>query len=138
MDAGLYNGLVLAYIGDAIYEVRVRKHVMEMGLTQVNGLHKAAIKYTSGEAQARVIRYFKENNLLTDEELSYYKRGRNSSVSKVRKHISRSDYLDGTGFESLIGYLYLENNIERLNDIMDYAIEFIDKGVDLDGENKEK
>lgn len=130
MEANLYNGLALAYIGDAVFELRVRKHVMARGFTQVNGLHKEAVTYTKGEAQAKVIRYFKENNILTADELDYYKRGRNSSVAKVRKNISRIDYLEGTGFEALIGYLYLSNKQERLDYLMNEAIKFIDEGVE--------
>lgn len=60
MDAKLYNGLTLAYIGDSAYELYIRKHLLKLGYTKVNDLHKHAIKYTSGEAQASVIRYFKE------------------------------------------------------------------------------
>lgn len=127
MEASLYNGLALAYIGDAVYELRVRKHVMARGLTKVNGLHVASVKYTKGEAQASVIRYFKENNILTEEELDYYKRGRNSNVGKVRKNISRIDYLEGTGFEALIGFLHLSGRVERMNHLIDLAFEFIDK-----------
>ncbi len=129
MEASLYNGLALAYIGDAVYEVRVREHVMMRGFTKVNGLHKESVKYTKGEAQASVIRYFKDNNILSEEELEYYKRGRNSSVAKVRKNISRIDYLEGTGFEALLGFLHLAKRYERLDEIMNLAIEFIDKGV---------
>lgn len=129
MDAHLYNGLALAYIGDAVYETFVRKHVMKLGLTKVDLLHKQAIKYTSGEAQAKIIRYFKESNILTEEEIEYYKRGRNSSVAKVRKNIKRSDYLDGTGFESLIGFLHLNGSYERVNELIDLALQYIDNSI---------
>lgn len=130
MDAKLYNGLTLAYIGDGAYELYIRNHLLHLGYTKVNDLHKHAIKYTSGEAQASVIRYLKKINLLTDEEMQYYKRGRNSNVLKVRKNIDRIDYLEGTGFEALIGYLYLSNQIERMNQIFDEAIKYIELGGD--------
>lgn len=136
MEASLYNGLALAYIGDAVFELRVREHVMDRGFTKVNGLHKEAVNYTKGEAQAKVIRYFKENNLLSEVELEYYKRGRNSSVAKVRKNIARIDYLEGTGFEALIGFLYLNKNEDRLNYLMDEAIRYIDEGVEQDVKEK--
>lgn len=132
MEAALYNGLALAYIGDAIYELRVREHVMDKGFTKVNGLHKEAVKYTKGEAQALIIRYFKANDILTEDELEYYKRGRNSSVPKVRKNISRIDYLEGTGFEALLGFLHLSKRFSRLEELMNLAMEVIDKGVVLD------
>ena len=130
MDAKLYNGLTLAYIGDGAYELYIRNHLLNLGYTKVNDLHKYAIKYTSGEAQASVIRYFKEKNLLSEEELQYYKRGRNSNVLKVRKNIERIDYLEGTGFESLIGYLYLSKQIDRMNELFDEAIKYIELGGD--------
>lgn len=138
MEASLYNGLALAYIGDAVYELRVRNHVMSQGLTKVNGMHVHAVKYTKGEAQASVIRYFKEQDILTSDELEYYKRGRNASVAKVRKNISRIDYLEGTGFEALIGYLYLSGKTERMNELMNRALEFIDEGKvgDLDAQQE--
>lgn len=130
MDAKLYNGLTLAYIGDSAYELYIRKYLLKLGYTKVNDLHKHAIKYTSGEAQASVIRYFKEKNLLSDEELQYYKRGRNSNVLKVRKNIDRIDYLEGTGFEALVGYLYLSGYYDRMNEIFDEAIKYIELGGD--------
>lgn len=134
MEAKLYNGLALAYIGDAVYETEIRKHLLSLGYTKVNDLHKHAIKYTSGEAQASVIRYFKDNNIISEIELDFYRRGRNSSVSKIRKNITRMDYLDGTGFESLIGYLYLDMKIDRMNDLIRMAIDYIES----DGDAHEK
>lgn len=130
MEAKLYNGLALAYIGDSVYEIYVRKHLLDCGYTKVNELHKHAIKYTSGEAQAKVIRHFKSKSILNDEEMEYYKRGRNSNVPKVRKNIQRIDYLEGTGFEALIGYLYLSGKTDRMNVLMEYAIKVIEVGDD--------
>jgi ribonuclease-3 family protein len=121
MDAFQYNGLALAYIGDAIYELKVRCRLLEEGLTKVNDLHTKAVKYTKGEAQAKVMRNMIENNMLSEIELDMFKRGRNSGASTTRKHISRSDYQEGTGFESLIGYLYLEGLNERIDEIVDYS-----------------
>jgi ribonuclease-3 family protein len=127
MDALQYNGLALAYIGDAIYELRIRNFVLSKGYTKVNDLNKAATEYTKGEAQAKVMRYLIDNNMLSELEIDMFKRGRNSSVAKVRKNISRSDYLEGTGFESLLGYLYLTKNYERLDQIINLAIEILSK-----------
>ena len=118
MDAKTLNGLSLAYIGDAVYEIYVRKHIINLGYTKVNALHKRVIKYTSGGAQAEIIHKLINENLLTENEISIYKRGRNSSVNTSRKNISLAEYLDATGFEALIGYLYLDNQIARLEEIM--------------------
>jgi ribonuclease-3 family protein len=125
MDAMQYNGLTLAYIGDCIYELRIRNYVLSLGLTKVNDLHKEAIKFTKGQAQSYVMHHMIDNNMLSELEYDMFKRGRNSSVAKVRKNISRSDYLEGTGFESLIGYLYLTGNITRMDEIIDLAINLI-------------
>ncbi len=125
MDANLYNGLTLAYIGDAIYEVYVRKYALSLGLTKVNNLHKKVIEFTKGEAQAKVIRELIASGALTDEEIAIYKRGRNSHINSNRKNIDLVNYLDGTGFEALIGYLYLTDNITRLEEIIDIVFNSI-------------
>ena len=122
MDANLYNGLSLAYIGDAVFEIYVRKHVLAMGITKVNNLHKRVVEYTSGEAQAKTIKEFLNNNVLTEEEISIYKRGRNSHVNSNRKNIDLANYLDATGFEALIGYLYLSEKIERLEELINLTL----------------
>lgn len=121
MKPELYNGLSLAYVGDAIYEVYVRELILNDGLTKVNKLHKEAIKFTSGDGQAYAVTKMLDNDFLTEDELVYFKRGRNSHVKKVRKNISRQTYLRGTGFESLVGYLYLSKQTDRLKEVFDYA-----------------
>ena len=122
MDANLYNGLSLAYIGDAVFELYVRKHALATGVTKVNNLHKKVVEYTRGEAQAKIIKEFISNNVLTEEEISIYKRGRNSHVNSNRKNIDLANYLDATGFEALIGYLYLKGNIERLEELINLVL----------------
>ena len=112
MNCNLYNGLCLAYIGDAIYEIYVRKHALAMGLTKVNDLHRMVTGYTSALAQASSMHAFLEGNILTEEELAIFKRGRNSHVHTKR------NYLDATGFEALLGYLYLIDNKERLEELI--------------------
>ena len=114
INPNLLNGLSLAYIGDSVYEVYMREYVLSKGITKVNNLHKKVINYTSGKAQSDIIHYMMENNILSDEELQIFKRGRNSHISTSRKNLDLQDYLDATGFESLIGYLYLIKNIIRL------------------------
>ena len=83
----LLNGESLAYLGDAIYELKIREYILESGYQDVNKLHKYAVKFTSGEAQAKIMEYFLANNVLTEEEINYYKRGRNSHHSKNRRSI---------------------------------------------------
>ena len=122
MDANLYNGLTLAYIGDAIYEVYVRKYALSLGLTKVNNLHKKVIEFTKGEAQAKAIKELIASGVLTEEEIAIYKRGRNSHINSNRKNIDLANYLDATGFEALIGYLYLSEKIERLEELINLTL----------------
>ena len=124
MDAKTLNGLTLAYIGDSVFETYVRCHMINLGYTKVNALHKHVIKYTSGGAQAQIIHNLINDNLLTEEEISIYKRGRNSSVNTSRKNISLAEYLDATGFESLIGFLYLSGNIARLEEVISIILKW--------------
>ena len=125
----LNNGESLAYLGDSVYELLIRKHVLATGIQDVNKLHKEAVKYTSGEAQAKIVLYLLTNDILTEEEISYYKRGRNSSHSKNRRNIKVSDYKMATGFEALIGFLSMSQNEERINELVLIAIKFIEEGL---------
>ena len=125
----LNNGESLAYLGDAIYELKVRQYVLAKGIQDVNKLHKEAIKYTSGEAQAKIVLDYLKRELLSEEELSYYKRGRNSHHSKNRRNIKVSEYKMATGFEALIGYLAMSNNYARIDVLIDEAIKIIEEGL---------
>jgi ribonuclease-3 family protein len=124
-----YNGESLAYLGDAVYELEIRQYILQSGYQDVNKLHKYAVKFTSGEAQAKIMEYFLANNILTEEEISYYKRGRNSHHSKNRRSISVVSYKMATGFEALIGFLYLTEQKERLNELFDLIIKIVEEGL---------
>ena len=84
------NGLTLAYIGDAIYELKIREYLLTQNYTKVNDLHKHAIKYTSAISQAQIIDYLMQS--LTEEEIEYYKRGRNTGGTHKPKNASLNDY----------------------------------------------
>ena len=114
MNANLMNGLSLAYIGDAYFEIMVRQYLLEKGITKVNELHKEAIRFTSGEAQAKFMDLFFKDEVLSESEIEIYKKGRNSATSH-RKNLSSAEYQKATGFEALIGYLYENKDMERLN-----------------------
>jgi ribonuclease-3 family protein len=101
----------------------VRDYLLEKGLTKVNELHKEAIKFTSGEAQAKFIESFLENNVLTENEIDVYKKGRNSATSH-RKNLSGAEYQKATGFEAIIGFLYESKDYERLNYLFELMIEY--------------
>jgi ribonuclease III family protein len=126
------NGLTLAYIGDAYYELRIRKHLIDKGITHVNQLHKGAINYTQGESQARIMAHFIEQNILSLDEISFYKRGRNAS-GPGRKNIDAKTYHQATGFEALIGGQYL-SDLNRCDMLIDLAITYIEGG-ELNGKN---
>ncbi len=132
MDNKLLNGLTLAYVGDSAYELLIRKRLILDGLTKSDRLHKTAINYTKASAQATIVRYLLANNFFTDEEILIYKRGRNSHVHLTRKNIALADYLDATGLEALVGYLFLEGNEKRIKEIIDNAFDII-KGGAVDG-----
>ena len=125
----LLNGESLAYLGDAVYELKIREYILDRGYQDVNKLHKYAVKFTSGEAQAKIMEYFLANEILTEEEITYYKRGRNSHHSKNRRSISVVSYKMATGFEAMIGYLYLSKKEERLDEILQLIIKVIEEGL---------
>ncbi len=114
------NGLTLAYIGDAIYEVYIREFLLIKGLTKVNQLHKEAIKFTSAKGQKNALD--KIYKLLTEEEISVFKRGRNSNSDRKPKNTDLATYKQSTGFEALIGYLYLNKELKRLKELIDIII----------------
>ncbi len=126
-DAKLLNGLALAYIGDAIYELMIREHLLEVGQTRPNQLHQYATQFVSAKAQAKIIDSFIETDSLTEEEESFYKRGRNSKINTKAKNADIQTYLKSTGFEALMGYLYLTHQEERLKDLTQKSIELINE-----------
>ena len=128
MDAKMLNGTSLAYAGDGVLELHIRKYLLNKNITKVNDLHKTAVKYTSGESQAKVVDYLLENNLLTEYEVSIYKRGRNTKSNQHRKNISDVLHNKSTGLEAVIGYLYLSDNTERLEELLKYIIEIVEIG----------
>ncbi|MDX9807302.1 MAG: ribonuclease III domain-containing protein [Acholeplasma sp.] len=127
MEAHLINGVALAYIGDAYYELRIRKHLLSLGITKVNELHKSAIKFTAGAVQATLMDAFIERELLTETEINYFKKGRNAS-GPGRKNIDMATYHKSTGFESMMGYLYL-TDIARCDALIDQAIQILTEKV---------
>lgn len=128
------NGLTLAYLGDAYYELSIRTYLISKNLTNVNDLHKKAIKYTSGQAQANIMNALIEKEMITEEELDHFKRGRNVS-GPGRRNIDAKTYHAATGFEAMIGYLYLQNK-NRADELIKLSIRWIEKG-DFNGKDSE-
>ena len=123
MNINLINPLVLAYIGDAIYELEIRKKLVERKINKVNDLQKESIKYVSAKSQSNYINKLIDNKILHDDEMDIYKRARNT---KVNSHPSSTDiitYKQATGLEAIFGYLYLNNDIDRINTLINYIME---------------
>lgn len=123
IDVCSYSPLALAYMGDAVYEVLIRTRVMNRGSMQVNKMHKKSASLVKAEAQARMIQELQEE--LTEEETAVYKRGRNAHSASSAKNASIRDYRMATGFEALVGYLYLTGQYERLLKLVHDGLERI-------------
>lgn len=123
------KSLALAYMGDSVYELYVRHHLLETGEVMPQQLHQAAVKFVSANAQAEVVAYWNESALLTEEEEGVLRRGRNAKSGSVPKNTSVQTYRHSTGFEAVLGFLYLDGQIERLEQLIGQAIDYVEKGV---------
>lgn len=122
------NGIALAYLGDAVYEVFIRQHLLALGMSKPNHLQHQATHYVSAKAQAALIELMKADDLLTEDEWSYFKRGRNANSYTHAKHTSVLTYRMSTGFEALFGYLQLSGQFERINELAQWCIKQVEAG----------
>ena len=113
--------LTWAYIGDAIYELYIRQHLIETTNLKPNKLHREAIKYVSAKAQAQILENLQES--LTEEEKEIVRRGRNTENHHLPKNAKPADYMRATAFEALIGYLYISKQEERLQELLKKIIQ---------------
>jgi ribonuclease-3 family protein len=120
-DVQMLNPLVLAYVGDSVYDTFVRTLLVSGGYGHVSKLHKMSIEFVRAKAQADILG--KINELLTSDEQDIVRRGRNTKSSTIPKNADISDYRYATGFEALIGYLYLTGQIDRLMEIIRMVID---------------
>ena len=128
VDIKTYSPLTFAYIGDDVFDLVIRTIVVNKGNTSPNKLHNTVIRYVSAKAQAKM--YDAINPLLNDEEQDVLRRGRNSKPHTKAKNASSADYMKATALETLIGYLYLKNDMERI-------FELIKTGINkIEGENE--
>ena len=118
------NPSVLAYIGDSVYELYSRCHVSERTAANSGKMHKVNVKYVSAQSQAKAASAIMDE--LTDEEAEYFRRGRNSNSPTMSKNASPVDYMNATGFVTLLGYLFLDNKEDRLDYIIQRSFEVID------------
>ncbi len=125
IDARGLNGSDLAYIGDAYYELYIRSYLLAKGYTKPEELHKLCIKYVSATAHVKI--YNGIEHMLTEEEVNVFHRGRNYNYRHHSKSTNVRDYLTSSGFEALIGYLYLLERNDRLNEILGSALKIIEE-----------
>ena len=116
------QALALAYIGDSIYDIMSREYVMKNHLGKINDLHRTVSTLVSARAQASFMKDILENNILTVIEESIYIRGKNQKNNSKAKNASIMEYKLATGLEAVFGYLYLEKNFERLEEMFNYII----------------
>ncbi len=125
LNMKITSPLALAYIGDAVYEVYIRKMLTENPQLSVDKLHKKAITYVRAKAQADIVLRLEEE--LTTEEWSIVKKGRNQKSKTVPKNSDVGDYRYATGFEALIGFLFCMKRYQRLMEVMKRAVEIIEE-----------
>jgi ribonuclease-3 family protein len=117
------NVLSLAYIGDAVYSVYVREYLVNKGICKVDKLQKDSINYVSAKAQAKFVKSFIDGCILTDEELDIFYRARNHKGTRHPKNTDIITYKYSTGFEAIIGYLYMNHNVDRLEELINKILE---------------
>ena len=123
--------LVLAYLGDAVYDLYIRQYLIEQGITRLNVLHKKATGYVRAEKQALAIRSLEER--LSDAEAAVARRGRNAKSSHPKKGKDIGIYHYSTGLEALVGYLFMKRNYNRLQEVLTMARESVEESeISLD------
>ncbi len=123
-DIKMMSPLVWAYMGDSVYEQYVREHIIMQGVAKNGAYHRKAIKYVSANSQVKILKKLEE--ILTLEEKEIVKRGRNSNPHSHAKNADIVDYKWATGFEALIGYLFLMGNKKRLEQIINICFEIVE------------
>lgn len=126
IDVNLINGIALAFEGDAVYSMYIRRHLIMTGQTKPNQLHRLATHYVSAKAQAMLVQAMLDAQLLTEKEIEIYKRGRNANSQTKAKNTDVVTYKVSTGFEAVIGYLHMTEQIARLEELVDWCIAYVD------------
>lgn len=123
MNTDQINSLVLAYLGDSIYELLIREHFIKENINKVNNLQNKVVKYVSATAQSKYINYLIDNNLLTEKEIDIVKRGRNAKVYSHPKNTDILTYKWATALECLFGYLYINKENNRIEELTKIILE---------------
>jgi len=128
VDVKQLNSLALAYMGDAIYETYVRRHLLYSGKVRPNQLHRTGTTYVSAKAQCKILFQMMDDKLLDEEEVAVVLRGRNAKSGTVPKNTDVQTYHYSTAFEALMGYLYLTDRKERLEELVRKAFLYVENG----------
>ncbi len=121
VDIRTYSPLVLAYIGDGVFDLVIRSVVVGKGNTKAGRLHKRTSRIVKAHTQAMMVKALAD--VLTEEEAGIYRRGRNAKSPNIAKHATVEDYRKATGFEALVGYLYLTDRFERIVELSKLAMQ---------------
>jgi len=125
VDIREYSPLTLAYIGDCVYDLVIKSLVINAGNKQVNKLHQETSRLVQASTQSLMMRTMQE--YLTEEEHAVYKRGRNAKSVSPAKNQSITDYRRATGFEALLGYLYLKKDYKRMLDLVKIGLDSLEE-----------
>ena len=128
-DVNLINGIALAFEGDAVYSMYIRRHLIFQRLTKPNQLHREATKYVSAKAQANLISLMLEEGILTEKEEDIYKRGRKANSHTKAKNADIVTYRMSTGFEAVMGYLHMTEEIKRLEELIDWCVKRVEEAT---------
>ncbi|KRM86483.1 Mini-ribonuclease 3 [Lacticaseibacillus thailandensis] len=129
MDPRQLNGIALAYMGDAVYDVYVRQHLLEQrGLTKPAQLQRVAKNFVSAKAQAALIDGMEQQSVLSDDEWDMYKHGRNAKSYTHAKNTDVVTYRISTGFEALFGSLHLAGREDRVRELAQWCIDYVEQG----------
>ncbi|MFD1738263.1 Mini-ribonuclease 3 [Bacillus salitolerans] len=123
----LLNSLALAYMGDAIYEARVRHHLLLKGQVRPNQLHREGTKFVSAKAQAYIVHELINQKQLTEEEEAVIRRGRNAKSGTIPKNTDVQTYRYSTAFEALLGFHFLADHHDRLTELINLSIQLIEE-----------
>lgn len=128
---GELSSLSLAYIGDAVWEMIVRRHLLVSKESRPDRLHKAATSYVRATTQAKLTRFLE--SVLTDEESMMFRRGRNAKAGHQPKNADITDYRQSSGFEAIFGYLYITAQYGRIQELADLCIPEAERMIQLEG-----
>jgi ribonuclease-3 family protein len=127
VDANQLNSLALAYMGDAVFETYVRRHLLSSGQVRPHHLHRAGTRYVSAKAQCQILFRMMDDALLNEEELAVVMRGRNAKSGTVPKNTDVQTYRYSTAFEALMGFLYLTDKKERLEELVRQSFLYVEE-----------